>query len=101
MIYVDPLANFGGDDAPMCFRNKASCHMYADTLEELHFMASKIGLKRSWFQDSKSLQHYDLTPSKRMLALSSGAVEHDRRQSIEKWRELRQIRMAKAEGRKP
>ena len=35
-IYVDPLIVFGGDEAPYCFRHKPSCHMYADSLEELH-----------------------------------------------------------------
>jgi len=52
-VYVDPLINWGaGAEAPKCFRNKPSCHMYADTLEELHKMAIAIGLKRAWFQDS-------------------------------------------------
>ena len=93
-VYVDPLINWGGDDAPRCFRNKPSCHMYADSLEELHEMASKIGLKLSWFQNSLSLQHYDLTPSKRELAIINGAIEHINRQDIvNKWKILRAKRI--------
>lgn len=88
-VYVDSLVVWGGDSAPRCFRNKPSCHMYADTLEELHAFAIKVGLRRAWFQDSKTLQHYDLTPGRRAIAVRLGAIEHDRRQSIEKWRELR------------
>ena len=89
-VYVDPMFNHGGSET---FRWKRSCHMYADTLEELHVMADLIGMKRSWFQDSPSLQHYDLVESRRIVAVKNGAVEHDRRQSVEKWRELRRIRI--------
>ncbi len=88
-VYVDGLVVFGGDGAPSCFRHKPSCHMYADSLEELHAMADKIGLKRAWFQNSWSLQHYDLTPSKRLLAVRSGAIEQDRRSAIAKWQDLK------------
>lgn len=51
-----------------------SCHMFADTLPELHEMAIVIGLKRAWFQ-KKSAAHYDLTASRRKLAVENGAVE--------------------------
>lgn len=92
-VYVDPLITFGGDTAPHCFRNRPSCHMYADSLEELHAMAKKIGLRREWFQNHPYLKHYDLTPSKRAMAVRFGAIEHNtRREVVEKWRELRQER---------
>lgn len=55
-------------------RNRAWCHMTADTLEELHAMARRIGHKRSWFQDGR-WPHYDLVESKRRLAVRYGAVE--------------------------
>jgi len=48
-------------------------HMLASDLDELHALAQKIGLRRSWFQD-KTFAHYDLTASKRRLALVEGAV---------------------------
>lgn len=57
-----------------CFA-KGSCHMFADTLDELHAFAGKLGMKRAWFQGHALIPHYDLTPSRRKLALESGAVE--------------------------
>jgi hypothetical protein len=95
MVYVDGLMNFSTESSPRCF-HAGHCHMYADTLEELHAMADKIGLWRSWFQDSPSLQHYDLTPSKRQMAIRAGAVAQDRRAAVEKWRELRTKRISQS-----
>ena len=51
------------------------CHMMADTEEELHEMAAKLGLKREWFQPHRP--HYDICKTKRALALKLGAVEED------------------------
>jgi hypothetical protein len=50
--------------------------MMADTEEELHEMAARLGLKRAWFQEppKASVPHYDLTPSRRALAIRYGAV---------------------------
>lgn len=48
------------------------CHMSADTIEELHEMADAIGLNREWFRDKK-IPHYDVSLSKRSLAISKGA----------------------------
>ena len=76
-VYVDPLVVWGGDSAPPCFRHKPSCHMFADSLDELHRMALLIGMRRSWFQDRPSLPHYDLTPEKRKKAVRLGAKEVD------------------------
>ena len=36
-------------------------HLVADTLQELHEFAEKVGLKRKWFQDHKDHPHYDIT----------------------------------------
>lgn len=75
-VYVDALVNWGWK-----IRGRAtpSCHMFADTDDELHAMATAIGLKRSWAQRmSDPLQmrrHYDLVPSKRAAAVESGAIE--------------------------
>ncbi len=55
-------------------------HLQADTPRELHEMAARLGLKRSWFQsrpERPELDHYDLTRSKRTLALKLGAVPED------------------------
>jgi glycine/D-amino acid oxidase-like deaminating enzyme len=73
--------------------------MYADTLDELHDLARRVGLKRAWFQDG-TLQHYDLTPGRRAAAVAAGAVEHTRREAVEKWRELRKKRIAEIEEKR-
>ena len=77
-VYVDPINNYGGSST---FKWNKSCHMYADTISELHVMAVKIGLKLCWFQD-KSLKHYDLTESKRKLALQHGAIETEHKHML-------------------
>lgn len=63
------------------------CHLIADSQEELHAFAESIGLKRSWFQPGKPFLgkpsrhwHYDVTESKRRLAVAKGAQEIDFRQ---------------------
>lgn len=82
-VYVDALIDFGWKLGP-------SCHMTADTLEELHALADKIGLKRSWFQPGEvSLPHYDLVESKRKLAIANGAIELTRREAVERLRKAR------------
>lgn len=48
--------------------------MYADTLEELHKLALRIGLHLDWFQDAGDLPHYDLTVGKRATAIVYGAI---------------------------
>lgn len=57
------------------------CHLFADTLKELHAAASVIGLRRQWFQD-KRYPHYDLTTYGRQLAVRRGATEIDARDWI-------------------
>jgi hypothetical protein len=65
------------------------CHMIADDLDELHRMASAIGMSREWFQPL-SFPHYDVSLTRRARALKLGAVEVDRRQLV---RVIREIRM--------
>lgn len=67
-VYVDALRDWG-------WRLGPSCHMIADTLDELHAMAGRIGLQRKWFQDKRSGPHYDLTRARRAKAVAAGAVE--------------------------
>lgn len=59
------------DNAKIPFRNMLMCHMVADNEVELHKMADKIGLKREWYQGD----HYDISLSKRKLALKYGAKQ--------------------------
>lgn len=59
------------------------CHMVADTLDELHAMADKIGIRREWFQENSSLPHYDVSLSRRTIAVQFGAIEIDRYRLVE------------------
>lgn len=70
-VYVDELRVW--PSRITCFRN-GSCHLTADTLDELHAFARRLGLRREWFQDHPIAPHYDLTASRRELALQRGAV---------------------------
>lgn len=64
------------DDMKAGFGRMVMCHMLADTDEELHAMADKIGVRRKWFQKPGTpSRHYDICRSKRALAVSLGAVE--------------------------
>lgn len=50
-------------------------HLMADTDEELHAFAARIGLRRRWAQHpGTALSHYDVTDSKRTQAIRAGAV---------------------------
>lgn len=69
-------------------------HLIADTEEELHEFAARLGLRRSWFQEPKGIGtlplnpeslkaqqwHYDVTMTKRAEAIRLGAVAVTQRQ---------------------
>jgi hypothetical protein len=94
-VYVDELMRHGpgsyhGPDGNQAARVGAKndhlwCHLVADSEEELHAFASRLGMKRTWFQGD----HYDLTPKKRAIALSLGAQGINRKAFVEKLRERR------------
>lgn len=84
-VYVDKLFN----TAPLrsaTWRYNQACHMWADDVEELHYMARRIGLKDSWFQPHPRVPHYDLTPNKRASAIEAGAIESNLREHFKKLR---------------
>lgn len=67
-VYVDDMS------AP--FGRMKMCHMLADSDDELHAMADKIGVARKWWQSpaKTSGSHYDIALIKKALALEAGAV---------------------------
>ncbi len=76
-VYVDqPLFRLG---------RMRTCHMWADDVDDLHAMAGRLGLRRSWFQapPAASWEHYDVCLSRRATAIASGAVETDRYGALE------------------
>ena len=82
-VYVDPMATALMNPN---WRWPKACHLYADTLQELHDFAVGIGLNRSWFQERPSLPHYDLTARMRRIAIRAGAIQHSARQMLVWWR---------------
>ncbi len=86
-VYVDdmwtqPLGRFG--------RMKMS-HVIADTDEELHAMAARIGVARRWHQGPPSHDsHYDVALSKRAAAIAAGATAVTLRQlaCMSTWRRM-------------
>lgn len=87
-VYVDPLQYYNLTQIHSRQARKYGnhwCHLFADTVEELHEFARKLGLRKSWFQD-RSLPHYDLTPNKRRQALSVGAASMTLRDWLQRLR---------------
>lgn len=64
------------DDMAAGFGRMKMCHMVADTEDELHAMAARIGVARRWYQGD----HYDICLSKKALAIATGAVAITQRQ---------------------
>ncbi len=73
-VYVDPLRVHGNAWGPFL---KGSCHLEADSDEELLTFADRLGLKRSWLQPDPRREgaHFDLTPSVRARAVKLGAID--------------------------
>jgi hypothetical protein len=64
------------DDMRAQFGRMVMCHMVADTADELHSMAARIGVDRRWVQHPGTpKEHYDISLSKRALAVQHGAIE--------------------------
>ena len=64
------------DDMRAQFGSMVMCHMIADSTEELVGMAYKIGLNPRWVQHGGTpKEHFDISMSKRKLAVKHGAIE--------------------------
>ena len=67
-VYVDNMR------AP--YGRMVMCHMIADSSDELHAMAVRIGVARKWCQnEGMHREHYDVCLAKRNLAVEAGAQE--------------------------
>ena len=95
-VYVDHAFAFGDWG-----RWSGGGHLQADTSEELHAFARRMGLRREWFQSKPSRpenDHYDLTQAGRERALELGAIAEDRRAGT---RRRQAIRDARRGGHRP
>ncbi len=71
-VYVDDMRR----PARVGRLNAVWSHLMADTDEELHAFAARLGLRRAWHQHpGRPTSHYDLTESRRREAVKLGAVE--------------------------
>lgn len=80
------------DKAIYAYGRMVMCHMIADTPDELHAMADRIDVARRWFHapPKASFWHYDITKSKRALAVEAGAIECDRNTLVAAIRRIRE-----------
>ena len=67
-------------------------HLQADTVEELHAFAERLGMRRAWFQTQPGRpekDHYDLTAAGRIKAIELGAVAESRRDGTRRRQAIR------------
>jgi Protein of unknown function (DUF4031) len=72
-------------------------HLQADTVEELHAFADRLGLRREWFQSKPGRpenDHYDLGGKGRARALELGAIDEDRAAGTRRRQAIRRARRA-------
>jgi hypothetical protein len=72
-------------------------HLQADTTDELHEFAGRLGLRREWFQGKPGRpenDHYDLGRAGRDRALALGAIDEDRAAGTRRRQGIRRARLA-------
>jgi hypothetical protein len=82
------------DDVRIPWRGRRWSHMVADTPEELHAAAGKLGIPRAAAQDRGRTLHYDLPEEWREHAIALGVA------APIPWRELARRRASMAPGAK-
>src|SRR6266536_2062557 len=109
-VYVDDM-NLPAtvQNGPRVSHTSQWSHLFADSQDELHAFAERLGLRRSYFQPGRPLGgepspfwHYDVTAGKRAQAIRLGATPVAWRDSarIIREREARS-QQASAAGRAP
>ncbi|MCW5580063.1 MAG: DUF4031 domain-containing protein [Luteimonas sp.] len=86
------------DDAVTLWRGQRWAHLMADTLDELHAFAARLGMPRRAFQDKTSGAHYDVTADLRERAIALGATPISRHTDRDLVRRV--IARARAQGRR-
>lgn len=74
MVYVD--------DADVPKYGRKWCHMTADSLDELHVFAARIGLPPRAFHRGARHPHYDITADQRLNAIRRGARPISQREVV-------------------
>lgn len=78
-VYVDqPVYTRAGVKKPRV----SYAHMVADTLDELHSFAAKIGVKKHFFHKSIAAYHYDINDKQHVVAIAHGALEVSSRELL-------------------
>jgi hypothetical protein len=72
VIYIDPSQSC---QANRNWKYNTVSHLVGDTDEELIKFAVSIGLRAEWFQKKQSINHFDLTPNMRRMAIANGAKQ--------------------------
>lgn len=85
------------DDAVTLWRGQRWAHLMADTLDELHAFAARLGLPRRAFQHKRSGAHYDIDADLRSTALALGATPISRHRDRALVKAV--VGRAKAQGR--
>ncbi|HZH44834.1 MAG TPA: DUF4031 domain-containing protein [Lysobacter sp.] len=87
------------DDPVWPWRGRRWAHLMADTLEELHAFAARLGIPRRAFQDKRSGAHYDVPEElhARAVELGARAISRHRDRALVK----AVIRQAKAQASVP
>jgi ketosteroid isomerase-like protein len=86
------------DEAIWEWRGRRWCHLTADTEDELHAMAARLGLVRQWFQAKPERpwsNHYDLPEEVRVQAIACGARPLTRRETAQRLARLRKVHVVR------